>query len=56
MKALLVWVGFLAAWLLVLPPLLIVGGAALFLYAVLAEIVSLIARTGPAPSDVFSRS
>jgi hypothetical protein len=54
-KALLIWLGFLTAWLIVLPPLIIVGGVALFLYAVLAEMVSLVTGARPPPA-VFSRS
>jgi hypothetical protein len=42
--------GCLIAWLVVLPALAVLGGAALFLYATLAEITSLI--TGKAPRAI----
>jgi hypothetical protein len=46
-RAIFVSAGCLAAWLIVLPALAVLGGAALFLYASLAEITSVL--TGKAP-------
>ena len=50
-KEFLTGMGCLLAWFVVLPVLAILGGTALFLYATLAEITSLLTGTAPKVMD-----
>ena len=50
-RAIFVGVGCLLAWFVVLPMLAVLGGAALFMYATLAEISSLVTGTAPRTID-----
>jgi siroheme synthase len=50
-RAIFVGAGCLAAWLIVLPALAVLGGAALFMYASLAEISNLALGRRPRPID-----
>jgi hypothetical protein len=46
-RSIFVWTGCLIAWLVVLPTVAILGGAALFLYATLAEIIGMLSGAKP---------
>jgi hypothetical protein len=50
-RAIFVGVGCLLAWLIVLPALAVLGGAALLLYATMAEFTSLVTRAEPRAID-----
>jgi hypothetical protein len=50
-RSIFVAMGCLIAWLVVLPGLAVLGGAALFLYATLAEISCLLTGTTPRAVD-----
>jgi hypothetical protein len=50
-RAIYICLGCLIAWLIVLPAMAIVGGAALFLYATLAEVTGVITGTEPRAID-----
>jgi hypothetical protein len=50
-RAIYICLGCLIAWLVVLPAMAILGGAALFLYATLAEITGLLTGTEPRAID-----
>jgi hypothetical protein len=50
-RAIIISLGCLIAWLVVLPAIAILGGAALFLYATLAEITGLLTGSQPRPLD-----
>jgi hypothetical protein len=51
LRSIFVAAGCLVAWLIVLPTLAVLGGAALFLYATLAEITSLLTGARPPAID-----
>ena len=46
-RAIFISLGCLIAWLVVLPTVAILGGAALFLYATLAEIIGMLSGAKP---------
>ena len=50
-RAIFVGAGCLLAWFIVLPTLAVIGGAALFLYATLAEVSALVTGTAPRTID-----
>ena len=50
-RAVFIWMGCVIAWLIVMPVIAIVGGAALFSYALLAEITVELTGTTPRPVD-----
>jgi hypothetical protein len=51
MRSIFVWTGCLIAWLVVLPTMVILGGAALFLYATLAELIDMLSGAKPRTLD-----
>jgi hypothetical protein len=50
-RAIFISLGCLTVWLVVLPTMVILGGAALFLYATLAEITGLLTGSEPRTLD-----
>jgi hypothetical protein len=50
-RAVFIWLGCVVAWLVVMPMIAIIGGAALFSYALLAEITVELTGTEPRPID-----
>jgi hypothetical protein len=50
-RSIFAWTGCLIAWLVVLPTMAILGGAALFLYATLAEVIGMLSGAKPRTLD-----